>query len=425
MALAAPAGAEEFDLSRALADAVALPTAERRAEAAKKLAVREDVTLDALVEAAAAFGTFAEVEAGIHADVASLSVAGRVEETPLHVYVPESYDRKKPAPLLLALHGSGGVGDGQHRMWVSVAERLGMLVLAPTETVETGGYAFTRRERLATLAALRWARLRFNVDENRIAVSGISRGGHLTWDLGLRYPDRFVALAPMIGGPRWEIARGRNNLRYIENVAHVPIRDLQGWKDHPGMLFNLELAFEKLKRFAAVDARLIQFPERGHSFEFGAVDWAEFLGGVQRDPRPTRVVRACARKDEARAYWLEALKFSSKVRETFIPKIAGPRAARLDANGQRRFMAEAAEKKTARVEGRFTAEGRFEIKAKEVTRVRLLLDREMFDPEKPVLVRFNRRNVKRTVAADKAVLLAEFVERFDRTFLPVAAMTVP
>ena len=65
-----------------------------------------------------------------------------------------------------------------------------MVVVAPSEAGPNDGYAFSERERLAALAALRWARLELNVDEDRIFATGVSRGGHLSWDLARRSTDR-------------------------------------------------------------------------------------------------------------------------------------------------------------------------------------------------------------------------------------------
>jgi predicted peptidase len=70
-----------------------------------------------------------------------------------------------------------------------------MLVLAPTEFGSNPGYGFTARERAAHLAALRWARRTFNVDENAIFVGGWSRGGQ-----GGMYRD---AVTAAIRAPRF------------------------------------------------------------------------------------------------------------------------------------------------------------------------------------------------------------------------------
>lgn len=202
---------------------VDLPTADDRQKASLALSRRKDISLDEWLRAMRGFGTFTEQRPGVQRHVVPLNVLGEVEDTELFIYVPRSYDPGAPAPLLLMGHGSSSSGRGQHSMWQDAAEQLGMLVLSPSEASENRGWGFTARERGSALAALRWARRQLNVDENRIFCSGISRGGHMTWDLALRHPDLFAAIAPMVGGPRLSIAGGQSNLRYMENLVHLPI----------------------------------------------------------------------------------------------------------------------------------------------------------------------------------------------------------
>jgi putative esterase len=407
-----------------LSSLVDLPTVEERRKAASELAARKELTTGALIEAMRSFRPHEEAKPGIHAVTVPLRVNDATEETEIHLYVPPSYARDRSAPLLLMGHGTGGSGREQHRLWQAVADSLGMLVVSPSEAGKNDGYAFSDRERASALATLRWCRRRFNVDESRVYASGISRGGHLAWDLALRYPDLFAAIAPMIGGPWLGLGTGQN-LRYLENVASLPIRDLQGSQDDPGLVLNVRIAFEKLKAAKARDAALHEFPELGHWFRFGAVDWMEFLGHSVRSPIPQQVVRRCARRGEGRAFWVEVLETGKAIQEEFTPQIAKEKWEALDDAGRRRWMNDEAEKRTARLEVRQTGPGAFVAKGAGVESFRLLLAEGMFDPKTPVTVHFNGKRHSRKVSADKTVLLPEFAERFDRTFLPVAEVRVP
>ena len=404
-----------------LAAVVDLPTARERRTVALGLARREDVTLEALLAAMRRFAPRGAPQAGTTNETVPLPGA----ETDITIHVPESYRAGQPAGLILALHGAGGHGPQEAYRWRAVAEELGYLVVAPTEAGENRGYGFTPEERAATLAALRWARRHFDVDENRIHLSGASRGGHLTWDLGLRHPDRWASLSPMIGGPRLEPSRGHNNLRFLENVAHVPIRDLQGEADDKRLLFNLHLAFFKLEKLGAKDAQLVTFPDLGHSYRFEAVEWKAFLGGARREPAPVRVVRLCADAREGRAYWVEILKTKRPVKEAVVPQVKAAVWNAMNDGARRRFLAAEAERRTARLEVEMVEPGVFLAKSTHVGSFRLLLGAEMFDPARPVSLTWNGRAKKRRLKPSKRVLLRDFAERFDRTFLPVAEFKVP
>jgi len=419
--LAAAAFAQESEL----AAAVDLPTAAERKKAALVLAKNKAVSLEGWLGLMRKFGPRGTRGAGKHTVTVPLSIEGKLEQTEITVYVPGSAKPSKPAPLLLTLHGSGGDGRYEWSRWREIADALGMIVLSPSEAVEASGYAFTRRERTSALATLRWARREFNVDENRIHVTGISRGGHLTWDLGLRHPDRFATLSPMIGGPRLDTRNGQNNLRYLENAAHTPIRDLQGDGDDPRMLFNLRLAFQRLKVFGAKDAELVIFPGMGHAFRMEAVDWKEFFSVRSRDPARPRVVRRSADLREGRAFWVEILAMDRAIKESFMPQVKVAEWNALDDAGKRRYIAAAAEKRTARLEVTRERAGVFSARGTAVRRFRLLLAADMFDPREPLSISWKGRT--RTIRArpSKRALLLDFVERFDRTYLPVASVRIP
>jgi len=425
---AAAAWADPQDAAPNLSALVDLPTPKARKEAAAALAKNAEFTLEAVLAAARDFRprTGLAVQKGASLQTASLRVGDATEETAITVSVPARYDPSKPTPLLLYLHGSGGRGDEALGLWKAHADALGMLLVAPTEAGENGGYAFSTRERLAALAALRWARRNFNVDESRIHLTGVSRGGHMTWDVGTRHPDRWASLSPMIGGPRWLPQRGQNNLRFVENVASVPIRDLQGEKDHPGLLINLRFAFERLKKLKAKDARFLTFDDLGHSFRMEAVDWGEFLSRCERNPVPPRVVRlSTGIAGETRAYWAQITAVHRDVKEKFQPRVDARRWGGLDQLGQRRYMDAVVAKRTARLEARIAGKGQFIVKTERVKKFRLLLTAGMFDPAQPVVVTWNGRKRRIRAKPSTRILLEEFAERFDRTFLPVAEVRVP
>ncbi|MEE8105589.1 MAG: hypothetical protein V3T86_08665 [Planctomycetota bacterium] len=411
-------------LTEALAAAIDLPTPKERRAAADDLAKRE-VTLDQWRAAMKGLRPRAAAEEGQQFESARLVVDGKREETDLHYYVPRDYDPEAKSPLMLGLHGSGGEGTHQMGMWRRVADSLGMIVVAPTEAGANVGYGFSRRERAAALAALRWARRRFHIDENRIYVTGVSRGGHLSWDLALRHPDLWAGCIPMIGGPRITMQNGQNNLRYLDNVVHLPIRDLQGSGDHPLLLANLRWAFQQLKHRHAADAKLIEFPELGHSFEFGAVEWVDWLDTAVRLGAPATVRRAVANKTGTRSFWLEIVRTDRKVRETFTPQVPAREWAAMSEAQKRGYRQRQIDERTASLTVTMTARGRFEAKGRLVGKFRILLEPEMWAEGRRVEIRFKGKTYKKTVKPSVRILLREFVERFDREFLPVAVVTVP
>ena len=412
--------AAQDPLSAELAKAVDLETPSQRRKAALELAGRKDVTLDQWIAAARAFGTFKAMPTGPKNYIVSLRVLRAVEKTKITVYLPAKYRPERPAPLMIASHSTALLGASAYPQWRGVAERLGIILLCPWGRPNTA-YGFTERERESTLAALRWARRRYHVDENRICLSGWGRGGHLSWDLALRRRDRFAALAAIWGAPTMVTSNGANNLRYLENVVDLPIRCLVGRRGPSArMADTVPPVFQRLSGWGAPNAKLIR-KERGG---FREVDWDKFLA-IPRDPRPTRIVRAYARRGEGRAFWVEILTASSKAKENFRLVATPEEAKGLDDKGYLLFMQRKAEERTARLEVERDGAGGFVAAGKYVRKFRLLLDASMFTAGKDVRVVFNGKEFRRTPRPSAAILLKEFVERFDRTFLPVAELRIP
>lgn len=107
--------------------------------------------------------------------------------------VPSGLDPVKPAPLIVALHGAGGIATHSLDLVAAQAEQHGIIVLAPesrgpTWDVIRGGYgpdvAFIDRA-LTKVFGLH------PVDPARIAVSGFSDGASYALSLGVINGDLF------------------------------------------------------------------------------------------------------------------------------------------------------------------------------------------------------------------------------------------
>jgi predicted esterase len=75
------------------------------------------------------------------------------------------------------------------------------------------------------LLALDYALSHYPVDTNKIRLVGYSMGGFGTWNIGLRYHDRFAAIAPLAGGiSREEYVLGKDPLvrKLLGNARSLP-----------------------------------------------------------------------------------------------------------------------------------------------------------------------------------------------------------
>lgn len=142
----------------------------------------------------------------------SLKVGGQ-KRTYL-VHVPPSYDRKKPMPLVLALHGLAMTGKMMEYFsgLSKAADRDGFIVVYPNGTgglllawntgalPGDGGGGKGGPDDIAYLGkVLDDVERVLNVDRHRVYATGMSNGAMMTYKLASAMPDRIAAIAP-VGG---------------------------------------------------------------------------------------------------------------------------------------------------------------------------------------------------------------------------------
>ncbi len=132
------------------------------------------------------------------------AVDGSVQ--PFAAIVPASYDQSRPTRLDVVLHGSSKpVGMSELRFisrfdegdaTPSPAPDAPFIELHPLGRVENG---YRWAGETDVFEAIEAACRAYNVDRDRIVLRGMSMGASGTWHLGLKHPDRFVALGPYCG----------------------------------------------------------------------------------------------------------------------------------------------------------------------------------------------------------------------------------
>lgn len=122
------------------------------------------------------------------------------------LFVPSRYDPSVPTPFVLALHGGGRggkdgkdvVGSGFEAMnfYQNHAERRGVIVACPTAVAAP--WQSPGNDALL-MSVLEEVLLLYNIDENKIYLTGHSMGGFGTWHFGPKYAHLWAAFAPMSG----------------------------------------------------------------------------------------------------------------------------------------------------------------------------------------------------------------------------------
>lgn len=188
-------------------------------------------------------------------------------------------------PLLIYLHGAGGVGDNVRRLRgqasgvVRGIEKFGKgpcIVVAPQSiklTRKGGGWIPADLNIL-----LQHLKATLKVDAKRIYLTGNSMGGYGSWTWGGHNPEHFAAIAPMSGGtgpggPK-DVTPDLN--KWAANLAKVPVFAFVGGKDRVVPPDRSQQMIAAIKKAGGKQAKLKIYPDEGHGAGRVAYSSAEF-----------------------------------------------------------------------------------------------------------------------------------------------------
>jgi polyhydroxybutyrate depolymerase len=128
------------------------------------------------------------------------------------LYLPSTWHRGRPAPLVLVFHGGGGRASGiaPHTGFSRLAEREGFVVAYPQglngRWNDGRGYAATYDDVGFVRALLDTLGRELSVDPRRVYATGISNGAMFAYRLACDLPGVFAAVAPVAGAMPADLA---------------------------------------------------------------------------------------------------------------------------------------------------------------------------------------------------------------------------
>jgi predicted esterase len=191
---------------------------------------------------------------------------------PYQVFVPSSYDKSKAFPLVIALHGMGGDENSYFQAYAQgafkvEADKRGYVVACPKGRKPASMYiGDAEKDVMDVIAEMRRA---YNIDPDRIYLTGHSMGGYGTWSVAMSHPDVFAALAPVAGGS--------NNPAGMSKIAHIPQIVIHGDGD-PTVPVDRSRVMVAAAKKLGVEMKYIEVPGGDHgnvvATNFPAVfDW--------------------------------------------------------------------------------------------------------------------------------------------------------
>lgn len=285
---------------------VSAATAEEAASLAPDV-VATDVTFD---EAYARLKRGRTYSAEVPRGVVRESRRSGATEFVYTIDVPESYDPSRPYQVRVQLHGGVMRPDGAPRGDGSIGALRGVadqIYVIPNSWREAPWWTETQTENIT--AILDAVKRRYNVDENRVVLSGVSDGATATYYLAMRDTTPYAAVLPLNGFIL--VLRNRDvgirEALYPHNLTNKPFFVVNGGQDPLYPASRVTPYMEHFKA-AGLDVTYRPQPEGGHNTSWWPTLKDEFEAFVTSHPRQPHPDRLTWETDEparrGRAHWL-------------------------------------------------------------------------------------------------------------------------
>ncbi len=170
--------------------------------------------------------------------------------------LPDGYSADGEAsPLLLFLHGAGERGNDLEKVkaWgppklIAEGKKLPFIVVSPQCSARQHWDVYILKQLLDDLIKT------YNVDKNRIYLTGLSMGGFGSWALATAFPEYFAAIVPICGG-------GDPQSAY--RIKDIPCQVFHGKKDMAVPEQRSAEMVDALKKLGA-DVKYTVLPEGDH-----------------------------------------------------------------------------------------------------------------------------------------------------------------
>ncbi|SRR6266404_2049176 len=176
----------------------------------------------------------------------------------------EGKSKKKRWPLILFLHGAGERGTD---VWKAATHGplkhaaadadFPFIVVAP---LCPAGCLWSNDLLMALLEEIA---AKYAVAKGHVYLTGLSMGAYGTWDLGLAFPEKFAAIAPICGGGEWirVLLASRDKAHALKTLA---IWAFHGAKDPVVPLAESRRMVAAVKEAGVSEVKLTIYPEAGH-----------------------------------------------------------------------------------------------------------------------------------------------------------------
>ena len=331
------------------------------------------------------------------------------EGWPYVVRVPDDYRGDRPFPLLLYLAGNAGPAiEGALLAQEGVAP-TDYLVVYPNAA---GPWWWPQPTDMVD--ALLTEILRdFNVDPERIYLSGLSNGGTGAFYYSTIWPDRFTAAVVAMGAGMFAPNGTPLGDPMPLNAGRLPMLFLHGAEDRVIQVEAMTATVQLMKpRVAPLETHV--FKDRGHEIILGRGDdgmTLAFLEAHQHREMPRSLLFQLPNLNFPRSYWVEVLE-----KEGESASMEGG-----DTSLAARVNAVIGSLKVAEVKAQIEKNNTVRVETKNIRRLRLLLRPDLFPTPGPVRIKLNGKTVFEGEVRYDCVVLKRSLEETGDPYLAYSA----
>ncbi|HWZ81064.1 MAG TPA: dienelactone hydrolase family protein [Terriglobales bacterium] len=223
-------------------------------------------------------------------------------EIPYLLRVPLTYREDRPSPLLVYLSGAAGLAMDGVNTAEDVVSGTDYLVLYP----HAADYWWKPEVARRFNAVLSQVLANYNVDRDRIYLTGFSNGGTGSLYFAELWPERFAAVVSLMGAGQCmeQVKQG------LSNLENLPLLFVHGEKDPligPECSTTTHAALTDLH--PAFKPVLEILPDREHDITLTSDDGLAlaFFKDKVRNPFPKHIDFAFTDAQAPRSYWIEIL----------------------------------------------------------------------------------------------------------------------
>jgi pimeloyl-ACP methyl ester carboxylesterase len=335
------------------------------------------------------------------------------------VNVPETYDPSHKYQVRFQLHGGvDGRTDNQPRGSGGIGQ------LAGAEQIYVLPYSWrdapwwSDDQILNLNAIVDQLKRTYNIDENRVVVSGVSDGGTGAYYVAMRETTPFASFLPLNGFilvlANDSIDDGKN---YPNNLRNKPLFVINGGRDR---LYPTSIV-EPFTRHLMSAGVMIEYhpqPEGEHNTAWWPQEkegFEKFVTEHPRDPYPDTLTWTAADREHNRAHWLVIDEFTHGVASNVLPDVnQASRGVRLFENTKPAGRVDLSRKGNT-----------IEATTQDVSSFTILLSPDRFDFSKPVKVVVNGRTTfEGRVEKSVETLMKWAAQDNDRTMLFAAEIKI-